>query len=375
MEIRLYFQMLKRGWWIILLTALTAMVGTLVASYFIPPRYKAEARFIINPINIAPASPDIGLWGLDILGNQTVITTYMEVMKSNRVYEGSLAALGLLPENMEDYSYEVQVLPNSTVIELIVTGPNADIAAGMANSIGNQTIIFTARLNEYYRVDFLDESAPPLIPESPKPSRDSILAFSIGLVVGAVLAIVRDQLLTSLDTYRLSFLTDKVTGVFNRRHITKVLEEELIKNPEGVLSVGFIELEGLVDLEDPLPIAEYQNILKQVTAILQKELRGNDAIGRWEKHSFLVVYPNTSGSSANQIFKRIFNSLSIPINLKHLDLSIDLNPFLGGAEYSINITPEELLEKAEEALDKARKSKSNPIYIWEIKNPFWGNEE
>jgi len=332
MEIRLYFQMLKRGWWIILLTALTAMVGTLVASYFIPPRYKAEARFIINPKNIAPASPDIGLWGLDILGNQTVITTYMEVMKSNRIYEESLI-------------------------------------------IGNQTIVFTARLNEYYRVDFLDEAAPPLIPESPQPLRDSILAFSIGLIVGAVLAIVRDQLLTSLDTYRIRFQTDKVTGVFNRRHITKVLEEELTQNPESVLSVGIIELGGLVDLQEPLPAAEYQNILRQITATLQKELRGNDAIGRWAEHSFLVVYPNTSGAAANRIFKRIFNSLSIPVSLKHLDLSIDLNPFLGGAEYSLNITAEELLEKVEEALDNARKSKSNPIYIWEIKNPFWGMEE
>ena len=32
MEIRLYFQMLKRGWWVILLTALAAVMAALGAS-------------------------------------------------------------------------------------------------------------------------------------------------------------------------------------------------------------------------------------------------------------------------------------------------------------------------------------------------------
>ena len=61
--------------------------------------------------------------------------------------------------------------------------------------------------------------------------------------------------------------------------------------------------------------------------------------------------------------------------IKHLDLTIELNPRIGGAEYSVNITPEELLEKSGESLDNARKNKSNPIYLWEMKNPFWGMEE
>ncbi len=375
MEIRLYLQMLKRGWWIIILTALVALVAALAFSYVATPRYEAVSRFIISPKNVRPASPDLGLWGLDILGNQTVTSTYKEVMKSNRIYQDAARAIDLAPENMDDYSYDVQVLESSTVIEVKVTGPNSEMTARLANSIGNQAIQFTARLNEFYRMDFLDEATPPEIPESPQPLRDSILAFGIGLLLGAVLAIVRDYLMISLESYRLRFQLDHATGVYNRRHITKILEDELTENPDSLLSIGIIELGGLRGLEDALPTVEYQNVLRRVTAILQNELRGHDTIGRWDDNSFLIILPNTSGSAANRIFKRIYGSLASPIDLRHLDSSIALDPFIGGAEYSSNIALEELLEKAGEALDNARKDKSNSVYIWELKNPFWNVEE
>lgn len=374
MEIRLYFQMLKRGWWVVLLTALTAVVAALGASYIVTPQYKAVARFLLSPRNILPSSPGLGLEGLDILGNQTVITTYMEVMRSNRVYRDALAELDRTPEEMEDYVYEIQVLPNSSVIELSVTGPSPELAAAFANSIGNQAIRFTSLLSEYYRVDFLDEALPPVVPESPQPVRDSILAFGIGLLLGGVLAIVRDQLMTSLDAYRLRFQLDNITGVYNRRTIRKFLEDELTQNPDGVLSAGIIELVGLADIEDTLPTSGYQNVLRQVTATLQKELRGHDIIGRWTDNSFLVILPKTPGPAAKGIFSRISTMLSLPVALQHLDLSIELTPYIGAAEYSLNISIEELLEKASEALENARKNKANPVYVWEMKNPFWNTE-
>ncbi len=375
MEIRLYLQMLRRGWWIILITALVALVVALALSYVVPPRYEAVSRFIISPRNVRPNSPDLGLWGLDILGNQTITSTYMEVIKSNRIYQDAARAVDLAPEDADKYSYKVQVLENSTVIELRVSGPNSEMTARLANSMGNQAIQFTARLNEFYKMDFLDEATPPEVPESPKPLRDSILAFGIGLVLGGVLAIVRDYLLISLESYRIRFQLDNVTGVYNRRRITKILEDELTDNPDGILSVGIIELSGLSDLEDTLPAVEYQNVLRRATGILQKELRGHDIIGRWDENSFLIILPNTSGSAANRIFKRIYSSLAAPVDLRHLDLSIDLHPLIGGAEYSSNIESEELLEKAAEALGNARKDKTNSIYIWELKNPFWNIEE
>jgi len=48
-----------------------------------------------------------------------------------------------------------------------------------------------------------------------------------------------------------------------------------------------------------------------------------------------------------------------------------LDPHLGGAIYSNNIGAWELLEKAQSSLEQARRDSVKPIYVWEMKNPFW----
>ncbi|MGA7192744.1 MAG: Wzz/FepE/Etk N-terminal domain-containing protein, partial [Anaerolineales bacterium] len=56
MEIRLYFQMLRRGGWIIALTTLTALVASLATSYLTTPKYQAMAQFILFPSALQTAS-------------------------------------------------------------------------------------------------------------------------------------------------------------------------------------------------------------------------------------------------------------------------------------------------------------------------------
>ena len=56
MEIRLYFQMFRRGWWIIALTTLIALLVSLVASYLTTPEYQAMAQFILSPNALQTAS-------------------------------------------------------------------------------------------------------------------------------------------------------------------------------------------------------------------------------------------------------------------------------------------------------------------------------
>ena len=155
----------------------------------------------------------------------------------------------------------------------------------------------------------------------------------------------------------------------------KVLEDEITQNPEESLSIGVIEPANLIELEDTLPTAGYQNVLKQVTTTLQQELRGNDVIGRWADNSFMIILPKTPGPAAVGIFNRISSMLSKPVSVRNMDMSIDLMPLIGGAEYSSDIAPEELLEKAEKALENARKNKTEPVHVWEIKNPFWNSKE
>jgi diguanylate cyclase (GGDEF)-like protein len=370
MEIRLYFQMLRRGWWIILLTTLVALAVTLGFTYIMVPQYEAVARFIISPGSVLITGGDV-VRGLDTLDRQSVITTYAEVMNSNRIYTDALTSLQLRGSPMKEYTYGVEVLPNTSVLELRVTGPDAQLVTSLANALGNQTILFTRSLNQVYTVDFLDRAVVPNEPISPKPLLNAGLAIALGLIGGAALAILNEQLRIPIETLVRRFQVDNVTGVYNSTHFRRLVEEEIAENSEDVFVLGIIELSGLRDYLDTLPASVLDRILQRVTQILRRELRGNDIIGRWNGVSFLVMLPSTSGDAATRIFKRVYQSLSQPVELGHYGTAINLDSHIGSAEYGNNISGDELFEKAVSTLDQARRDSGNPVYVWEMKNPFW----
>jgi len=309
--------------------------------------------------------------GLDTLDRPSIVATYAEVMNSRRILAEALGYLQLQNLDIKEYIIQAVVLPESSVMELSVTGPDAKVVSDLANGIGYQSILFTRGINRVYELNFLDQAAQPEIPISPQPLRDAGLSLVLGAIVGGVLAILSEQIRVPLESYRQRLRIDPQTGVFNNRYFSRVLDEELAKNFDDVLSIGIVELNGLQDYFDTLPPAGLQKVMRKVTDTLQRELRGNDTIGRWSDNGFIVMLPSTTGAAANRIFNRIYQALLTAVDLPQYDVLVNLDPHLGGAEYSTGITLQELLEKARTALEHARRDEGNPVYIWEMRNPFW----
>jgi capsular polysaccharide biosynthesis protein/GGDEF domain-containing protein len=375
MEIRLYFQMLRRGWWIIVSASLLALAVSLAISYLSVPQYRATASFILIPSSIALSSgPDV-VRSYDTIGSVSVISTYAQIMNSARIYDDTLSMLKLQPQDLKDYTYQATVLPSTTILELSVTGPDPNVVAVLANTIGSESISYSERINSVFVITFLDTAVPPKLPVSPQPLLNGTVALVFGLVAGAVLAVLREQIRIPLEAYQHRLRLDPVTGVYSNRYFPRLVDEELAHTPNDVFSIGLIELTGLRDTLGTLPIATLQWMLKKVTDSLRKELRGNDDIGRLNEFSFEVLLPNTSATAASGIFERIYQALSEPLELGALGLTVKLDPHIGGAEYSNNISIKELFEKAENALDDSRRDNAKPVYIWGMRSPFWSQPE
>jgi diguanylate cyclase (GGDEF)-like protein len=368
MELKLYFQMLRRGWWIILLTMLTAPVGALGASYLVTSQYAAKARFIISPSSDLINRSDV-VSSLNALNNQSVAFTFTEVLGSDRIYTDTLNTLKLQPQDLKDYTYKSTVVSNSSVMEVSVIGPNPVTAAKFANALGSETIKFVSRFNQVYTYDFLDVAVPPVNMYSPKPLLNAGIALGLGLIVGIILALIIDQIRLPLDVFRKRFNYDSMTGVYNKRYFTRCLEDELSQKPDDPLSISIIELMGLSDLIDTLPVASMQKIFQNVTDTLHQELRGNDIIGRWNDISFIVMLPNTSGLAAHRIFERIYQAIIKNISLGKFDVMLDLDPHIGVSEYGNNITAQDLFERASDTVEQARQKRFYPVCVWEIEKP------
>jgi len=365
--------MLRRGWWIFALTTLVAVATALGISYFATPEYTAMARFIVSPSGTLTTGSEVTN-ALDTLNNQSTMATYTEIILSGRIHNDTLALMGLPADGLKNYTTAASVLSNSNIIELSVTGPDPLMAAKIANTMGDETVSYTSRLNQVFSVQILDRAVPPVIPTSPKPLLSAGLAIVLGLFIGVILAILNEQLRLSFEAFRQRLHFDEITGVYNSKYFTQLVEEELKQSSEGLLSIGIIELNGLRDLVETLPSVSLQRVFQQVITTLRNELRGNDVVGRWNDISFIVMLPNTRGRAAKGIFERIYQALLPSIMLDQLDANLDLDPHVGGAELSSDISLQEFFGKANSALQRAQRDRENPIYVWEIKNPFWVDE-
>lgn len=354
MEIRLYFQMLQRGWWMIVLAALVAVIASLTASYLAVPQYEATARFIISPNPSQMSGRDV-VNSLDTLDRRSIVSTYAEVMNSQRIYADTLAALKVKAEDLKDYTYEAVVLPESSVLELTASGPNPEAAANLANTIGYQAIQFTNRLNQVYDVNFLDTAVANDTPISPQPVRDASLALVLGAVLGAVLAILREQIRTPFAALRQRSVLDSASMAYNHRYFQRSLEEAQARSMTGNIGLGLIQLDGLNDVIDTLPPVLSQQLLHEVTRKLRNELRGNDIVGRWSNSEFAVMLPSTPINAAERTMDRVRQALTEPIYISQSNDSIRLDPYVGMAVSQPQESVSSLINRAEEALAQGRR--------------------
>ncbi len=244
------------------------------------------------------------------------------------------------------------VLPDSNVMEVYVSGPDAEITAQWANGVARTGIDYMKNLYQVYEINILDAAVVPTEPISPRPVRDLTLGAVLGLLVGVILAILRDQLRIPLEAYRQRRLIDTQSSAFNREHFETLLGEQTEKSAqeEGVYSLLMVKLNGLAEYYDTLPQQVLNRLLADVVGILKAGLRGNDSVGRWDDHTFSLLLPDTPVKAAETIKSRLLKALTPPMPLASLDEKISLQPAVGVAAYEKNATSEDVSLNALKAM-------------------------
>lgn len=350
MEIKLYLRMLRRGWWIVVLTVLMAVNVALLSSYFTQPIYHSSARFSVSP------SPSISTTGQEVLNSmealdkRSIIQTYAEFLNSQQIYDETLQTMSLSPAAMTQYTRLTVVIPDANILELSINGPDPKLVALLANNTGQNAIRHIKELYKIYDINVLDPALIPIIPISPQPIRDAGVAALLGLIIGATLAITSETIRVPLDSYRHRASLDPVSNVFNRRYLQNRIEDMINRSPTEGYSLGLVQLNGLRDLVDTLPQGAVQQIFRQVAAVLQKELRGNDMIGRWNDTTFALVLPATNETAAGRTMERIRVALVKPVNLQNFGETFQLDPSVGIAAYKEGDTAGEVAKRVEDAL-------------------------
>jgi diguanylate cyclase (GGDEF)-like protein len=360
MEVKLYLQMLRRNWWIIVITTLATVMAALVMSYMTPPTYQATSRFIVSPSPSLITGGTNLLSSLSTLDKRSIITTYAEVLNSQRIFTETTGLLQLNNVDLSAYTYRAVALPDANIIEFSVTGPDRQVVYTLANAIGQHAVEYVHSLYQVYDLSVLDAATPPTVPISPQPLRSAGVALVVGLAIGIVLALIREMARTPLQSFVHQRTVDEMSLALNRKAFEQKLSEVAFSSPQG-FSLCVVHLNGLTDYINVLPQSTQQRIMRGVTQVLKNQLRGNDIVGRWNNLDFIVLLSDTPGNAAMNTMERVRMALSYPVSVDGADEQVLLDPQIGIAEYRVGDTAQSMLKNIQWALDVAKKT--NGMYL------------
>lgn len=131
MELRQYFNTVRKWWWLIALSVLVATVSSFLATRQQPPIYSAKTTLMVGRTIENPNPTGNEVW----LGQQ-LAQTYAEIAKRQMVQQATQEALGLtwLPQ------YTVSLVPNTQLLEVNVVDTSPERAQAVANELAQQLI-------------------------------------------------------------------------------------------------------------------------------------------------------------------------------------------------------------------------------------------
>lgn len=367
-QLKMYLQALWRNWWIVALTAVSAVILTLVINSMTQPIYQSRLQLLIAP-NMTDFSGRDLIYSLDTLDRRSIVATFVEVLNSSRIRREALDVAGLAGGDRDDYELTAVALPEASVLEVAATGPDPQIAAAVANAAAAQTISYVGQTYDIYRIELLDPASIPKTPISPTPIRDASLALLFGLVLGSILAILRDQIQQPLSSkLRQWNAHDHASTAYKRTYMENQLERLLPSGAEQLI-FSVVRLEELSRLG--LPAHALHNLLRRIIAIMRDELPGRDLIARWDDHSFAVLMRHVPDREQALIrLNRLQQVLSDPIEVYAGGEVINLSPRLAAVVGQPDDTVSSLIERLSVATVQANKNGRGPtLYHEEAQQP------
>ncbi|HVT56954.1 MAG TPA: diguanylate cyclase [Thermoanaerobaculia bacterium] len=163
--------------------------------------------------------------------------------------------------------------------------------------------------------------------------------------------------------------TDALTGLANRRQLQEALEREIRRSArsESELAVILFDVDHFKGYNDTLGHVNGDECLRQVGLALRgAATRAADVVARYGGEEFAVLLPGTSAQAAWRIAEAMRQSilkLAIPHPGSPVAGCVTLSAGVAGVVPGAGLTPDQLIEEADQALYRAKKSGRNRIVL------------
>ena len=198
-DLREYFSIIKKGFWIIAIITVVAMVVSGVISFFmLSPVYESKSTLIVNTEKSEETQM---ITGDQFSVSQKLAVTYGEIIKSRAVLESVISNLKLDSE-YEDLVEKITVSPvkDTQIISISVQDTNPKKARDIANEIPKVFEKEVKRITKANDIQVIDKAILPENPIKPNKMMNVAIAAVLGMMIGLFIVFLLEYLDNKIKT-------------------------------------------------------------------------------------------------------------------------------------------------------------------------------
>ena len=157
-------------------------------------------------------------------------------------------------------------------------------------------------------------------------------------------------------------ITDKLTNVYNRFELDKIMEQEknkIDRNSSYHTAIIMLDIDYFKSINDTYGHLVGDMVLVSIAKLLKSSLRNTDTIGRWGGEEFLIILPFTTKESAVIVAQNLRDKIAKSDILKEHDRVLTAS--FGVESMSADKTINDVLIAVDELLYRAKNSGRNRV--------------
>ncbi len=164
--------------------------------------------------------------------------------------------------------------------------------------------------------------------------------------------------------------TDPLTGIHNRRHMERRIDEELgrYRRTGQALALAMIDIDYFKKVNDRHGHDCGDFLLKEIVKEIGAEVRANDILARWGGEEFLLLLPATEGGSALILAERVRARIE-GRTWRYGAVSFRATVTLGLSVAAIDDSAESLVKRADVALYEGKNAGRNRSVMYRAEGP------
>lgn len=202
-ELRQYWEVLRKRWIIVIaLPLIAALTSGIISFYVIKPVYQASTTLIVGK-----KASEEGLAALQMLDNSVLqanlqlAKTYAAIAQSRTVEQNVINDLNL-PLTVAELDEMISINPVKTteILEISVLNTDPELAAAIANSMASQFSKAVVDIKKVDSVSIVDSAMTPINPVKPNKQLNVLIAFIVGLMASVGLVFLIEYMDNTVKT-------------------------------------------------------------------------------------------------------------------------------------------------------------------------------